>query len=550
SSSTEGRTMTAVSSGGLAELHEAAASPLARPSAAQLLPLAQSAEGIPRLERLLLTAARRAPRELAGAAADLVRAGGKRVRPLLVLLSARAAMPGRRARGRVPLALVAEMVHSATLLHDDVIDDGLTRRGLPAPRVAYGNGVSVIAGDWLLAASLELALRADSPGALEALVRTLRQLVEGEARQIALRGKTDFTSDDALQIAHLKTGSLFAFCGEAGALAARAPVAVVAALRSPRWSASPTARPGSSSPRSPGPFSREVTDADDARPDIVPGRRDGAQGAGAPLAARSGGRGRRTDGVLGLQAGDGTGVGPALPARRRALRLRPVRAALHFLGGGLDGALGAGALGGDPQDPQGGRPARVLRGGDRHLEDDLAGAARARAGADRARAGGLRARPREAAVAGGAGRAFTPRGHRGAAGKAGRPRARGAGAAGRHCATRARRSRPADAVSAAAALELDRYPEPPGVVAEDQPAASVEVVQMRPAVLGEQGRPLDPRIEIRLARQIEIQGVQVHRHSESGRVAVAPTRAMPALRRLRDVAPAVVRDPERPPQPA
>src|SRR5207249_607916 len=146
--------MTAVSSGGLAELHEAAASPLARPSAAQLLPLAQSAEGIPRLERLLLTAARRAPRELAGAAADLVRAGGKRVRPLLVLLSARAA-----------------------------------------------------------------------------LVRTLRQLVEGEARQSARRGKTDFTSDDALQIAHLKTGSLFAFCGEAGALAARAPVAVVTALR-------------------------------------------------------------------------------------------------------------------------------------------------------------------------------------------------------------------------------------------------------------------------------------------------------------------------------
>ena len=223
--------MAAVSSAGLEELHEAAASALARPSAAQLLPGAQAAEGIPRLERLLLSAARRAPRELTGAAVDLVRAGGKRVRPLLLLLSARAAAPGRRSRGRVALALVAEMVHSATLLHDDVIDDGLTRRGLPAPRVAYGNGVSVIAGDWLLAASLELALRAEAPGAMEALVRTLRQLVEGESKQIALRGKTDFTSEDALQIAHLKTGSLFAFCGEAGALVARAPAEVVAALR-------------------------------------------------------------------------------------------------------------------------------------------------------------------------------------------------------------------------------------------------------------------------------------------------------------------------------
>src|SRR5437763_7191065 len=223
--------MTAVSSGGLAELHEAAASPLARPSAAQLLPLAQSAEGIPRLERLLLTAARRAPRELAGAAADLVRAGGKRVRPLLTLLSARAAAPHRKSRGRVALALVAELVHSATLLHDDVIDDGLTRRGLPAPRVAYGNGVSVLAGDWLLAASLELALRSGVSDAVPALVRTLRQLVEGEARQIGLRGSTSFTADDALQIAHLKTGALFAFCGEAGALAAGAPGAVCAALR-------------------------------------------------------------------------------------------------------------------------------------------------------------------------------------------------------------------------------------------------------------------------------------------------------------------------------
>ncbi|HTO98019.1 MAG TPA: polyprenyl synthetase family protein [Myxococcales bacterium] len=223
--------MAALSSAGLLELQEAAASPLARPSAAQLLPVAQSAEGIARLERMLLAAAQRAPKELAGAAVDLVKAGGKRVRPLLVLLSARAAAPGKRARGRVALALVAEMVHSATLLHDDVIDDGLTRRGLPAPRVAYGNGVSVIAGDWLLAASLDLALRAGAEGALPALVRTLRQLVEGESKQIALRGKTDFSAEDALQIAHLKTGSLFAFCGEAGALAARARPELAVALR-------------------------------------------------------------------------------------------------------------------------------------------------------------------------------------------------------------------------------------------------------------------------------------------------------------------------------
>jgi octaprenyl-diphosphate synthase len=223
--------MAALQAAGLAQLRDAAASPLAHPTAAQLLPGAQAAEGIPRLERMLLAAAARAPRELSPAARDLVRAGGKRVRPLLVLLASRAAAPGRRARGRLALALVSELVHSATLLHDDVIDDGLTRRGQPAPRVAYGNGVSVLAGDWLLAASLDLALRSRAPGAVEALVRTLRELVEGEARQIGLRGSAAFTPEDALEIARLKTGALFAFCGEAGALAARAPEPVRRALR-------------------------------------------------------------------------------------------------------------------------------------------------------------------------------------------------------------------------------------------------------------------------------------------------------------------------------
>jgi len=172
-----------------------------------------------------------APRGLKGAAVDLVKAGGKRVRPLLVLLSARAAAPGRRSRGRVALSMVAELVHSATLLHDDVIDDGLTRRGQPAPRVAYGNAVSVLSGDWLLAASLDLALRSRVPLAMPALVRTLRTLVEGEGRQIALRGRTDFSAEDAVFVAAKKTGSLFAFCGEAGALAAGAPPAVAGALR-------------------------------------------------------------------------------------------------------------------------------------------------------------------------------------------------------------------------------------------------------------------------------------------------------------------------------
>jgi octaprenyl-diphosphate synthase len=216
---------------GLPELAAAAARPQARPRAARHLPTPGDLANLAHLERGLLAAARRSPPELAGAAEALVGAGGKRVRPLLVLLAARAASEGRRPRGQLALALAAELVHSATLLHDDVIDDGLTRRGRPAPRVTYGNAVSVLAGDWLLTSSLDLCLRSRAEAAVPALVRALRELVEGEAIQLRLRGDVGFTAEDALRVSRLKTGALFAFCGEAGGIAARAAPARVAALR-------------------------------------------------------------------------------------------------------------------------------------------------------------------------------------------------------------------------------------------------------------------------------------------------------------------------------
>ncbi len=219
-----------------ADLLQAARHPAAPPSAAELLPGALASEGMARLERLLGAAARASPGELRGAAEALIGAGGKRVRPLLVMLSARAAgEPAngvRRSRkGRVALALAAELIHSATLLHDDVIDDGLTRRGLPAPRVVYGNSISVLTGDWMLTEALEMARRSRAPGALEALTRALRELVAGEARQLKLRGDASFTAQDARWVARMKTGALFGFCAEAGGLAARASPGVTSALR-------------------------------------------------------------------------------------------------------------------------------------------------------------------------------------------------------------------------------------------------------------------------------------------------------------------------------
>lgn len=220
-----------MSEAALSDLVDAARRPGARPLAASLLPAPRLAEGLARVERLLQAAARQAPDEPGAAARMLLDAGGKRLRPLLTLLSARAAACGGRARGRVALAVSAELLHAATLLHDDVLDDGLTRRGQPAPRVLYGNAVSVLAGDWLLTKALELALRSRVPGAPALLVQTLRRLVEGEALQLRLRGDASFSPGDALRVARLKTGALFGFCGEAGAATARAPEHIRAALR-------------------------------------------------------------------------------------------------------------------------------------------------------------------------------------------------------------------------------------------------------------------------------------------------------------------------------
>src|SRR5579871_6430490 len=119
-------------------------------------------------------------------ARHLLGAGGKRVRPLAVLLSA-------GCFGRIPevardVAVVAELIHLATLLHDDVVDDAPTRRGKPAARTLWGNAVSVLAGDLLLTHSLERTSRTAPRAVLVELFATLRKLVDGEVVQ--LRGRT------------------------------------------------------------------------------------------------------------------------------------------------------------------------------------------------------------------------------------------------------------------------------------------------------------------------------------------------------------------------
>jgi octaprenyl-diphosphate synthase len=179
------------------------------------------------LEAELEAASRSGERPAVEAAKHLVLAGGKRIRPLTVLLSA--ACFGTVPAAARELSVVAELVHSATLLHDDVIDDSPERRGLAAARKVWGNAVSVLSGDLLLTHALDRTLTA-APLALPDLLTTLRRLVDGEVIQLRGRVKLDATEPTYFRILEDKTASLFGWSARAGAIASGAGTAERQAL--------------------------------------------------------------------------------------------------------------------------------------------------------------------------------------------------------------------------------------------------------------------------------------------------------------------------------
>jgi octaprenyl-diphosphate synthase len=145
----------------------------------------------------------------------LLASGGKRIRPILTLLCAHAVgHPGVEAR---KLAAAGELVHLATLLHDDVIDDADLRRGQPTPRVVWSNTASVLGGDYALTRALDLVGSVDVDAPLREAIRTLRSLVEGEILQLSHRGRAATTVADYVELAERKTASLFRWCCRAGA---------------------------------------------------------------------------------------------------------------------------------------------------------------------------------------------------------------------------------------------------------------------------------------------------------------------------------------------
>ena len=153
-------------------------------------------------------------------ARHLLELGGKRIRPMCVALAARIGSGfGREARD---LAVAAELVHSATLLHDDVVDSGDKRRGAPTARVLYGNAASIFAGDWLLVEALMRVRRTRLPDVLDRALGVLAEMLEAEALQLGRRGRADVTMNDYMRVVNGKTASLFRWAlfagGRAGGL--------------------------------------------------------------------------------------------------------------------------------------------------------------------------------------------------------------------------------------------------------------------------------------------------------------------------------------------
>ena len=158
----------------------------------------------------------------------LLEGGGKRLRPALLLLSSGAA--GYRGESAIRLGAVVELIHSATLVHDDVIDGAHTRRGRPSTNARWGNHMSVLAGDWLYMQSFEMALRERNFTILDILIDLTQNMVEGELLQLARLGQIDLTEAEAMDLSYRKTACLFSGCARLGAVLGRQPKEIEEAM--------------------------------------------------------------------------------------------------------------------------------------------------------------------------------------------------------------------------------------------------------------------------------------------------------------------------------
>lgn len=150
----------------------------------------------------------------------LLQSGGKRIRPRLTLLIS-ASCPGFN-DFPTKLAAAGELIHTASLLHDDVIDEGVQRRGLSTARVVWGNTISVLAGDHCLSSAVELIRSVDTGATLSESLKAVKDLVSGELIQAQTRGSLMVDESRYREICRLKTAALFVWCARSGARHAKA----------------------------------------------------------------------------------------------------------------------------------------------------------------------------------------------------------------------------------------------------------------------------------------------------------------------------------------
>ena len=157
--------------------------------------------------------------------------GGKRVRPALTILADYAVGGDASRANSIRMAAVMEFLHTATLVHDDIIDNAETRRNRPSINSRFGNQTAVLMGDWLYMSAFETSLAERSLPILDILTAVTRKMTEGELLQLTLLGRTDISEEQYFDILQRKTAYLFSACCEIGAILGGADAEQRSALR-------------------------------------------------------------------------------------------------------------------------------------------------------------------------------------------------------------------------------------------------------------------------------------------------------------------------------
>ena len=185
-----------------------------RLSAAQVLALVS--EPMQAVETSLLTQMDSPIGRIPEVGGHLLGAGGKRLRPLLAVLASRATDTPLDVA--IAVGCAAELIHTATLFHDDVVDGGAVRRGRPAARMVYGNGIAVLVGDFCFARGLEVVAATGSLAAVAALAAAVTEMAEGEVAQLEGAGDPEASVDSYFDVVDRKTGALMVWCARVGGI--------------------------------------------------------------------------------------------------------------------------------------------------------------------------------------------------------------------------------------------------------------------------------------------------------------------------------------------